>query len=171
MESNYKPSLDLVLQHEGGYVNDPQDPGGATNKGVTQAVYDAWRRAQGLPSRSVASIGDAEVGSIYKNNYWDRVMGDELPSGVDYSVFDFAVNSGVNRAARYLQRAVGVADDGKIGPKTLAAVKVKDPQSIIDAICEDRLTFLQHLPTFPRFGGGWTRRVAEVEAKSKEMAG
>lgn len=171
MKENFASSLAAVLVHEGGFVDDRFDPGGATNRGVTQAVYDNWRSSQELPHRSVRAIGDGELSAIYRKLFWDAVSADSLPAGVDYSVFDFAVNSGPSRAARYLQRAVGVTDDGKIGPLTLAAAKAMPAGELIERLSEMRLAFLQQLSTFPRFGGGWTARVASVEAKSKEMAG
>ena len=168
--ANFDPSLVLVLQHEGGFVNHPKDPGGATNKGVTQAVYDDWRASKGLPLRSVKYITMAEVGPIYRKLYWDACRCDDLPSGVDYCVFDFAVNSGRDRAARYLQRCLGVIEDGHIGPMTLAAAKAKPAQDLIQGISDLRLEFLKHLKIYDTFGRGWARRVAEVEAKAREMA-
>lgn len=170
MKENFATALAAVLQHEGGYVNDPQDPGGATNKGVTQSVYDDWRRSQGLNPRSVRSLEQSEVEAIYRKLYWNAVRGDDLPAGVDYCMFDFAVNSGWPRAVRFLQRAVGVADDGIFGPLTMAAVKAVPPCEIIARVCATRLTFLQTLPTFVRFGRGWSRRVAEVQTTAVEMA-
>jgi lysozyme family protein len=170
VKANFSPSLGLVLCHEGGYVHDRRDPGGATNKGVTQRVYDDWRRSKGLEPRSVRSLEQTEVEAIYRKLYWDRIRGDELPSGVDYAAFDFAVNSGTNRAARYLQRAVGVTDDGQIGPMTLAAVANTNPRNIIGRLCAARQDFLETLSTFPTFGGGWTRRVSEVERTAMGMA-
>lgn len=169
MQKNFDASLKHVLVHEGGYVNHPKDPGGATNKGVTQAVYDAYRAKKGLVRQSVRVISDFEVSEIYRKEYWDRVKGDSLPAGVDYCVFDFAVNSGVSRAVKYLQRSVGVADDGKIGPATLAAVKTHDPAKLINEICTRRQEFLEGLNTFSTFGKGWTRRVAGVEVTAKGM--
>jgi len=166
----FPEALRLVLVHEGGFSNHPKDPGGATNKGVTQAVYDAYRARGGQPKRSVRSITAAEVEAIYRREYWDKVKADQLPAGVDYCVFDFAVNSGVSRAARYLQRAVGVAQDGKIGPVTLAAVARVSPPSLIDRICNERMAFLRGLKTFATFGKGWTRRVTDVRAHAKGMA-
>jgi lysozyme family protein len=170
VKANFASSLAAVLVHEGGYVNDPQDPGGATNKGVTQHVYDDWRRSRGLEPRSVRSLEQSEVEAIYRKLYWNAVRGDDLPAGVDYCIFDFAVNSGAIRAARYLQRAVGVADDGVIGPMTLAAVNAKPPCETIAAVSAARLAFLGQLPTFQRFGKGWTVRVGEVGLKAAEMA-
>lgn len=159
---NYKPSLALVLAHEGGYVNHPKDPGGATNKGVTQAVYNAYRRVKGFPIQSVRNIGTEEVADIYQKQYWKLVRGDSLPAGLDYAVFDFAVNSGVSRAVRYLQRLVGVEDDAVIGMMTLEAVYKKarqDEESLIINYCANRMAFLKSLGTFSTFGTGWTRRV------------
>src|SRR5690554_3243462 len=108
----FEPALALVLAHEGGYVDHPDDPGGATNKGITQRVYDAWRTSRGRHPRSVAAIRDEEVRAIYREQYWDAVRGDDLPAGIDYCTFDAAVNSGPAQAARWLQRAVGAAPDG-----------------------------------------------------------
>ena len=156
--------LPHILKHEGGWVNHPRDPGGATMKGVIQRTYDSWRDRQGQPRQSVRNITDAEVSAIYRRDYWDAIRGDDLPAGIDYCVFDFAVNSGINRAARYLQGAVKVAQDGKIGPATLATVKGKNPSAIINEICNSRMAFLRGLSTFPTFGKGWTRRVEEVRA-------
>lgn len=162
--------LAKVLVHEGGFVNHPKDPGGATMKGVTQAVYDAWRGRQGLPKQSVRHIADSELTAIYRRDYWDAVRGGDLPAGVNYAVFDFAVNSGINRAARFLQRIVGVAQDGHIGPATLAAVNAMPPVTLIDRICDDRLTFVRGLKTWPTFGRGWQRRIDDVRAGAKAMA-
>jgi lysozyme family protein len=170
MRSNFGEALALVLHHEGGFVNDPRDPGGATNKGVTQETYDLWRVDHQLPIRSVELIAPAEVCAIYKHRYWDKVAGDQLPPGVDYCVFDFAVNSGPSRAAKYLQRALGVAEDRKIGPVTLEAAERVPARDLIHAISNLRQGFLERQPHFPTFGRGWTRRVAEVEVAAKELA-
>lgn len=167
---NFAASLALVLQHEGGFVDDPHDPGGRTNRGVTQAVYDDWRTNEGLGKRDVKLLNGFETSAIYRKRYWNAVHGDDLPSGVDYCVFDFAVNSGTNRAARYLQRAAGVLDDGQIGPVTVAAVKAKPADEIIESVCAARLNFLRQLKIFDRFGRGWTTRVSDVASKAKEMA-
>jgi lysozyme family protein len=168
---NFAASLVLVLRSEGGYVDDPRDPGGATNKGVTQDVYNDWRAVEGLEKRSVRLLNDYEVGAIYRKRYWDACRCDDLPAGVDYCVFDFAVNSGVNRASRYLQRTAGVAEDGQIGPATVAAVCSAEPIAIIEKVCADRLNFLRALKIFEHFGKGWTARVEDVCAKSKVMVG
>lgn len=159
MHRNYETCLRWVLAHEGGYVNHPKDPGGATNRGVTQRVYDAWRRRNRVQTQSVATISDEEVRSIYRVQYWDQVRGDDLPDGVDYAVFDFAVNSGPSRAAKYLQRVAGVTQDGIIGNVTLAAVGRFNSDEVIRELCQDRMDFLRRLKTFGTFGKGWTRRV------------
>lgn len=168
MNSNFERALALVLEHEGGYVNHPKDPGGATNKGVTQAVYDAYRKMRGRGPMSVKFITDEELRAIYKFQYWDKVQGDFLPSGLDYAVFDFAVNSGVTRAAKYLQAVLSVTQDGQIGAKTLAAIH--SSTAVINALCDRRIGFLRNLKTFLAFGKGWTRRVANVRAEALEMA-
>lgn len=163
-------ALSHVLIHEGGYVNHPRDPGGATNKGVTQRVYDDWRRKQGKSPRSVRDIEASEIGAIYRREYWDKVRGDDLPAGVDYAVFDFAVNSGVSRATKYLQAVVGVAQDGVIGPATLAAVAAS-PRHVVEAIMDKRVAFLKGLETFPTFGRGWMARCDGVRRLAGEMVG
>lgn len=170
MRANFDAALALVLAHEGGYVNDPQDPGGATNRGITQGTYDLWRVDKSLPVRSVKLITPAEVMAIYKRRYWDAVCGDQLPAGLDYCLFDFAVNSGPRRAVTYLQRILGVPDDGKVGPVTLDAAEHVPAKDLIEGVCNLRLAFLKKQPHFPRFGKGWSRRVAEVRNKAREMA-
>lgn len=170
MRHNFDKSLTVVLVHEGGFVNHPRDPGGATNRGVTQTVYDDWRVTHGLPERSVKDITDPEVMAVYKHRYWDAIRGDDLPSGVDYATFDFAVNSGVGRASRYLQRVASVTQDGVIGPMTLEAVGSLIPSAVIDALCDERMDFLKRLPIFDTFGKGWTRRVEDVRVKAKALA-
>lgn len=163
MKGNFAPALGRVLVHEGGYVDHPADPGGATNKGVTQATYNAYRREVGRAPRSVRHITGEEIKAIYRAGYWDEVRADDLPAGVDYAVFDLAVNSGPRRGARFLQRAVGAEDDGAIGPVTLAAAASSPPDRTVRRICQDRLVWLRTLKHWPTFGKGWGRRVAAVE--------
>lgn len=173
-ETNYAKSLPLVLAHEGGYVNHPKDPGGATNKGVTQAVYDAYRKGKGLAKKSVRNITSAEVKDIYETRYWDLAKCDQLPAGIDYAVFDYSVNSGVGKAAKDLQRTVNdfgkvhikglmpLKVDGIIGSDTIAAVERcadKDEEGFINAYCDRRMKFLRSLKTWGTFGKGWKRRV------------
>lgn len=167
MKENYAQALKQVLKYEGGYVDHPKDPGGPTNKGVTQAVYDNWRESQNLSIQSVRAIADSEVAAIYKNLYWDRISGDLLPSGVDFAVFDFAVNSGVSRAAKTLQSVVGVTQDGVIGPATIQAAKTYVAMSITNR----RLAFMQSLSIWSTFGKGWSARIADVKAQILSLVG
>jgi len=158
--TNYAKALPLVLAHEGGFVDHPKDPGGPTNKGITQKVYDAYRVNLGLPKRSVRLIEDGEVRQIYRDQYWNLVKGDELPEGLDYAVFDYAVNSGVGKAMKDLQRELGVGVDGIAGELTIRAAKgVNDIEDLIVRLCTRRLTFLKSLKTWKTFGKGWKRRV------------
>ncbi len=166
MKKNYQRCLKKVLESEGGYVNHPADPGGATNKGITQNTYNAWLKKHGKASASVRNIPMEHVEAIYRVEYWDRVKGDQLPPGVDLATFDFAVNSGVSRAAKFLQRVCGVTQDGMIGPATIAAI---GPNTAND-LCDARLAFLKGLNTWPTFGKGWGARVASVKSLSAEIA-
>lgn len=167
--SHFDVALSHVLRHEGGFVNHPRDPGGATNQGVTQRTYDDWRRRNGKPPRSVRQIEAGEVAAIYRGDYWDRVRGDDLPAGVGYAVFDLAVNSGASRAVRFLQAAAGVAQDGVMGPITVAAAAA-DPRGVIDRLLDKRVAFLRGLDTWDAFGRGWTARCNDVRAAALEMA-
>jgi lysozyme family protein len=166
----FDAALAAVLKHEGGYSNHPRDPGGSTMRGVTQRTYDDWRRGQGLSPRSVRQIENAELRAIYKRDYWDKVKGDDLPAGVAYATFDFAVNSGVSRASKYLQAAAGVAQDGVIGPATVAAAKA-DPAGVITRLMDARVKFLRGLETFDTFGRGWMSRCDGVRRVAGEMCG
>ncbi|WP_321337896.1 glycoside hydrolase family 108 protein [Breoghania sp.] len=168
---NFSPSLALVLRYEGGFVNNPKDPGGATNYGVTQATYDAFRRSRNMPCVSVRYIAKAERNAIYRREYWDRVAGDGLPAGLDFATFDGGVNSGVSRGAKWLQGALGVAKDGKVGMKTLAAANgTLERTKVIRDMCAARLSFLHRLTHWKTFGKGWSARVANVEAEASRMA-
>ena len=162
--SRFKRSLKPVLRHEGGFVDHPKDPGGATNKGITQNTYDSFRRSVDKPKRSVEDITMQEVEQIYREQYWDAVRADDLPAGVAYAVFDAAVNSGPSQAAKWLQREVGADDDGIIGKKTIAAVKDYngDINQMIKSYNARRLKFMKSLRHWKEFKNGWTRRVEEV---------
>ena len=171
---NFAQSLKLVLAHEGGYSNHPKDPGGATMNGVTQRVYDAYRASKGLTKRSVKELTVAEREAIYRRQYWDAIQGDDLPSGIDYVVFDGAVNSGPKQSIKWLQRALGSSYtgpiDGVLGMGTLAALDgVQNHDALIDRICDRRLAFLKALKTWPTFKGGWSSRVNGVRTAAKAM--
>jgi lysozyme family protein len=169
MNSNFPNVLQRIELLEGGFVNNPRDPGGATNEGVTQHQYDLWRIAHKQPTRSVKFLDPNEAEAIYRSWYWNVICGDQLPAGVDYCVMDGAVNSGPHQAVKWLQRAAGVVDDGFIGPKTLVAVNEDNPVQLISAICDERLAFDRSLKTWPYFGRGWAARIAEVEGDAQGM--
>ena len=168
MKENFDKCFELMLGHEGGYVNNPSDPGGRTNLGVTQRAWETYLN-RSVTEIEMRGLTPETVKPFYKLNYWDKIKGDQLPAGVDYAAFDLAVNSGVGRAARYLQQIAGTLSDGVIGPKSIEAIKSCDPKQAIEAICDMRLDFLKPLPTFVTFGKGWNRRVAEVKDKSAAM--
>ena len=169
MKDSFKHAITELLKHEGGYVNHPSDPGGRTNLGVTQRVWEEWVKHPVTEAEMRALTPDV-VAPLYQANYWNRIKGDNLPAGVDYCVFDASVNSGVSRAAKWLQAAAGAAMiDGAIGPATLNAVAEKQPDTLIKEYCAQRLKFLQGLPTWKTFGKGWERRVKDVEKTALAM--
>lgn len=168
MKANFEAALQAVLHHEGGFVNHPADPGGMTNLGVTKAVWEEWVGHE-VDEKTMRALTPAQVGLMYKAKYWDKIKGDDLPEGVDYAVFDAAVNSGPGRAAKWLQSCVGVEPDGGIGPKTLAAVAAFDPKELVEDYAKRRLSFLMDLSHWGTFGKGWSRRVAEVQNTASTM--
>lgn len=171
MQEKYQESLAMVLVFEGGYVNHPKDPGGATNKGVTQKTYNAYRTGKGETVRSVKEITKEEIHEIYKKQYWDAVQGDKLPAGIDGTLFDGAVNSGPSRSVMWLQKALGVGADGVIGQQTLAALRgVNDHDALITKILNERMKFLKQLKTWNDFGKGWTKRVDQLRTKMHAWA-
>ena len=166
--SNWKRSFELMLKSEGGYVNHPSDPGGRTNLGVTQSVWEQWVGRESN-EKEMRSLTPAMVEPLYKRKYWDACKCDDLPEGLDYLVFDFAVNAGPGRSIKTLQTAVGTTPDGIIGPKTLAAVRAVDPHELIEKFSVAKTQFYESLPTFPTFGRGWLNRVADVKVKASTM--
>ncbi len=160
---DFETALDQVLKHEGGYVHHPDDPGGATNYGITQAVA----RQHGYMG-SMRSIPLHIVRDIYRKSYWDKAKCEQLPPILRLIHFDSGVNSGTHRAAKWLQEAVGAAPDGIIGPKTLAAAECAGIPEL-EKYAQIRMAFLQRLSTFKTFGRGWTRRVNDVLAYSKGL--
>jgi hypothetical protein len=170
VNTNFEQCFYLVLKNEGGYVDNPSDPGGATNLGCTKATWEAWV-GHPVTKDDIKALTPENVMPLYKAKYWDTVKGDDLPAGVDYAVFDFAINSGPSRAAKTLQSVLSTNPDGQIGPATLRALEASNPREIATAVCEARLSFLQSLPTYANFGKGWSRRVSEVEHTAFNMAG
>ena len=159
MKQNEQVVLEWTGLSEGGYVNHKKDPGGPTDRGITQRTYDAWNKLKGKPQKPVKGISKAEADEIFVSQYFTTVRFNELPSGLDYAVADFAINSGPSRAVKELQRVLGVEQDGVIGLKTLAAIKTKNPQLLIVAYCERRLAFMKSLKIWDTFKNGWTTRV------------
>jgi len=154
---------------ESSYTNHPSDPGGPTNFGITIEDYRRYVKPDATAA-DVKAMKVEEAKAIYKARYWDAMHCDELPVGVDYAVFDFGVNSGVSRAAKVLQRTLDVAADGIICGETLKAAIAADPKTLIASICDERLSFLKRLKTWPVFGTGWGRRVSKVRTTAIAMA-
>jgi lysozyme family protein len=154
---NFDQAFEKLLGHEGAYSNHPNDPGGETMWGVTIAVARE-NGYQGAMRDMPASVAKA----IYRKNYWDKTRCDELPDAVRYAVFDAAVNSGAGQSIRWLQRALGVADDGQIGAVTLGAAKVADGGSLLRAVLAQRLKFMVKLSGWPSFSRGWANRIADL---------
>jgi lysozyme family protein len=170
---DFDAALQFVLAREGGYVNDPDDPGGATNLGITQRVFDLWRDKHSNPRTSVRHITHMEAAGIYRKEYWEPVRGDELPAPIALSLFDFAVNAGVGRAVETLQEVLKVAADGKFGPVTLAAVKAHDPKSLALSLCEARMAFyrgvIRRRPASKKYLHGWINRVNALRAEIEKL--
>lgn len=166
--SSYDAALARVLAHEGGYGNHPSDPGGPTNFGITVADYRRYVKPDATAADVKAMMRDAAT-TIYRARYWDALICDDLPAGVDYAVFDYGVNSGVARAAKVLRRKLALADDAAVA-LVLRAAGTAHAAKLIAAICDERMAFLQSLKTWPVFGKGWSRRVAEVCALALTMA-
>ena len=176
--TRFEDSLAQVLRHEGSYVDHPSDPGGATNMGITRKTLARWRRISPwwqLPKEEVRTLKRTEVARIYRALYWDRCRAGLLAPGLDFALFDFAVNSGPTRAIQHLQTIVKTRADGVIGPLTLAAVRTKTGQSgtalLIKSLCQSRLNFLSSLSSFATFGRGWRNRVDQVQSHALAVAG
>src|SRR5947209_4926528 len=165
----YAESIRRLLVSEGGYVNHPSDPGGPTNFGITLGEYRRYVKADAIAA-DVRAMKVEEAKAIYRAKYWDAVRGDDLPAGVDYCVFDCAVNSGTARAAKVLQRVLGASVMGRMDDATLAAIRRCDARTTVQAICDERLRFLQGLKTWPVFGKGWSKRVGEVRIAALALA-
>ncbi|PVE25559.1 hypothetical protein DC522_04325 [Microvirga sp. KLBC 81] len=159
----------LVLRHEGGFVQHPRDPGGATNFGITVQTLS---RVRGYAASidEVRHLTLEEAAAIYRHFYWDAVRADEVPRGLDLVLFDLAVNSGPDRAIMLLQKVLGVAVDGLIGPATIEAARNTDVIEVIRRLTHERLGFLSRLASWPVFGRGWRRRVLDVEREAILLA-
>lgn len=167
---NYPRCLANTLVFEGGYANNPRDPGGATMRGITQATYDAYRRKKGLALKPVRGIAEEELQDIYRNNFWNLVDGDDLPKGVDQVAFDGGVNSGPSRGVKWVAQALKLSGNSSAKVTALAAQAAPDKTVVVKRACAYRLSFLRNLGTWGTFGSGWGRRVATVEAIGVKMA-
>jgi len=165
---NWNKSFDLVIVNEGGYVDNKLDPGGATNWGCTQAVWEGYIGHK-VSVDDMKALTKEDVKPLYKKRYWDAIHGDAIPSGLDYCLFDCAINSGVNRSSKIIQEIVGVFADGAIGNNTVSAITQLNPVTAINEFCDKRQAFLESLKTFPVFGKGWSKRVSEVRIRALEM--
>ena len=166
--ANYDASLARVLKHEGGYSNHPSDPGGPTNFGITIHDYRRYIKANGIAA-DVRDMKLADAAKIYRARYWDALRCDELPAGLDYAVFDYGVNSGIGRAAKVMQRLLGIGSGTAMTDAVIAGVRKGSPSSLIARLCDERLAFLKSLRTWPVFGAGWGRRVTEVRRDALAM--
>ena len=168
MNMNFDKCMSMLLAHEGGYVNHPSGPGGMNNLGVTKRTYDEYHGTD-VTEDEMRALTKADVEPIYRRNYWNRCRCQDLPSGVDWAVFDFAVNAGTGRAAKALQQAVEVEQDGSIGPLTLMKVKKVPVENIINRTAVYREQFYRSLKTFDTFGRGWLRRNDETREQALNM--
>jgi lysozyme family protein len=169
MRANWDKAFDQVITYEGGYVNHPDDPGGPTNLGITQATLSKYL-GRNATIQDVRNLTKAAVKPIYKKRFWDVLRCDDLPGGVDLAVYDFGVNSGTTRAARYLQSVVGAKQDGEIGPATIAACDKYSAEEVVKRLVAKRRGFLMGLRIWKTFGKGWNRRLVSVQTVALSMA-
>lgn len=173
MSEAFPICLASVLRAEGGYTNNAADPAGATNRGITWRVYDAYRRSRGLEPRDVRLMTDDECAEIYRESYWAPIMGDAMPPALALCVFHAAVNSGPYNGAYPLQKIVGAVADGKIGPNTLKAVQAYASShglaTLIRQFQNARRDFYRGLKGFPTFGKGWLARTDAVETEALKL--
>ena len=167
MQGNYQTCLDLVLKSEGGWVNNPSDPGGETNLGVTKRV---WEEYVGHPVESLKKLTKEEVAPLYEQKYWRPCYGEVLPRGLDLLSFSMGVNAGTGRSVKLLQSSLGCVPDGVIGPKTRELISASNSATLIAKFSETRREYYRSLKTFPIFGKGWLNRVDREESEALNMA-
>ncbi|MAZ73701.1 MAG: hypothetical protein CMC70_11220 [Flavobacteriaceae bacterium] len=170
MENNFVKCLEIILEHEGGFVDHPKDPGGATNKGVTLKTYKEFLKKD-VSVDDLKNIPEEHLESLYKEKFWNKLSADELPNGLDLTMFDWAVNSGFTKPAKSLQLIIGAVSDGYLGPNSIKSLNKfdGDTQGLINYICDEREEFYHNLSTFETFGKGWLRRTSETREKALEM--
>jgi lysozyme family protein len=168
MKENFDTCFELLLMHEGGYVNDPRDRGGMTNLGVTRRALEKWLGSS-VSEEKMRGLTPELVKPFYRSEYWNKIKGDDLPLGVDWSVFDWAVNSGNSRPVKALQHIIGATEDGILGSRTLAKLEEFDPKEVIVDMYATRKAFYNGLAGFQTFGKGWARRNEETMHQALEM--
>ena len=168
MKENFQTSLNLVLDHEKGFSDYPFDAGGMTNLGVTKKTWEAWVKRP-VDESEMRSLTPEKVAPLYKIKYWDACKCDQLPLGIDYAVFDFAVNAGVSRASKTMQTALGTAADGIVGPATIGVATNADPDEFLEKFSKLKEQFYRSLQLFDVWGKGWLRRVSEVKQIAEGM--
>ena len=166
MQGNFKACLELVLKSEGGWVNNPNDPGGETNLGVTKRVWEEW---VGHPVESLKKLTKDDVAPLYEQKYWRPCYGEVLPRGLDLVVFSMGVNAGPGRSIKLLQSAIGCVPDGIIGPATRSLISASNITTLIAKFSEARREYYRTLKTFPIFGKGWLNRVEKEESEAISM--
>lgn len=166
----FDDALKIILLHEGGWVNNPRDPGGETSLGVTKRTWQSWT---GRVNVDMKALTPAKVAPLYKARYWDVVKGDELPPALALCAFDMAVNAGPSRSIRILQEIVGATRDGQVGRKTLQAVqqyvRTHGLAALVRAFQNARRDYYRALSHFDTFGRGWLRRVDAVETEALRL--
>lgn len=167
--SNFDNIMDHIFREEGGWADHPSDPGGATNMGITHITLAEYR-GKPVTKNDVRNLKRAEAREIYRKRYWNVIRGDDLPSGIDLVMMDGSVNSGVGRGPKWVQSALGVVQDSKVGPATIAAANKANAAVVINAACEARMRFLRGLKTWPTFGKGWSARVERVRKEALALA-
>jgi lysozyme family protein len=162
-----------VLQSEGGFVDNPHDDGGATMKGITLAVYRVFKKNAHLTKDDLKNISNADIQSIYMNQYWTPAHCNDLASGVYYCVFDFAINAGVGRSIKTLQKCLGTTPDGLIGSATLEKANQSNKPDLINSFCDAREAFYKDLvaarPDQSQFLEGWMNRVEKVRQQALNL--
>ena len=168
MDSNFALSLEYVLKNEGGYVNDPRDPGGETMMGVTKAAWSTWLKRH-IDDGEMAKLTVADITPFFKALYWDKSYCNQLPTGIDYMAFDASVNMGVGQSIRLLQKSLGCVPDGVIGSNTMKAINDADVSDMIDRYTALKEQFYRSLALFNTYGKGWLSRVDQVKLNAKRM--
>jgi lysozyme family protein len=169
MTKNFRDCLELVLKSEGGYIDHPKDPGGRTNLGVTQRVWEEWVKHP-VTEKDMRELTPALVAPMYEMKYWRTSYCEKLPRGLDLLVFSMAVNAGSGRSVKLLQDAIGVVADGIIGPRTMARINEANVETLIDKFSEARRAYYRGLKLFPVFGRGWLNRTDKERLEALDMA-